>query len=189
MKKVILGLSGERGSFSEEAALHYVEKFNLDATLDYLIDMEGVLSALHLGDIDLGIFPVVNKRGGLVTMAFDAMGKYLFTPIDHFWMDVRQYFLVKPGVLPSDINQIVSHPQAILQCQRFLQSAYKDIKLIEWEDTAKAAKDLALGALDYKSAIIAPKRSAEMYQLEVIAEDIQDENPNLTAFIVAKRYI
>ncbi len=189
MKKVILGLSGERGSFSEEAALLYIEKSGIDATLDYLIDMEGVLSALHLGDIDIGVFPVVNKRGGLVTMAFDAMGKYLFTPIDHFWMDVRQYLLVKKGVQPNEIQQIVSHPQAILQCQRFLQNDYKDIKIIEWEDTAKAAKDLALGTLDYKSAIIAPLRSAEMYQLEVLSENIQDENPNLTAFIVAKRYI
>ena len=79
MKNTIkLGLSGAPGSFSEEAALLYAEREGLKSDLKYLIDMEGVLAALTRGEIDKGIFPVVNNQGGLVKQAFQAMGKYLF---------------------------------------------------------------------------------------------------------------
>jgi len=185
--KIKLGVSGDKGSFSEQAGLLYAQTVGLNPTLVYLTDMEKTLAAVSAGKIDIGIFPVVNFRGGLVKMAFTAMGKYLFTPIDEVWLDVRQCLLAAPKTKASQIKKIVSHPQAIAQCERFLQKNFSSAKLIEWEDTAKAAKDLAKGKLDKSSAVIAPERSAAIYGLEIIAKNIQDNHPNLTVFIVAKR--
>ena len=151
--------------------------------------MENVLSALNSGSIDLGIFPVVNSRGGLVHPAFDAMGKYQFKMIDEIWLDVKQSLLSKKNITKAEIRAVASHSQALTQCERYLEKEFPKIKLIEWEDTAKAARDLAEGKLKKNVAVIAPARCAEMYGLQVLDRNIQDTHPNLTTFIVVKKYL
>lgn len=187
-QKIKLGVSGDIGSFSEEAGLLYAERTNIDPSLVYLIDMENVLAAVEEGAVDIGILPVVNFRGGLVSMAYEAMGKHLFMPIDHLWLDVQQCLLVQKGETKDQIQHIVSHPQALAQCKQYLEKTCKDAKQIEWEDTAKAARDLAQGLLPSHSAVIAPMRAAQVYGLEVMASNIQQDHPNITIFIVVKKY-
>jgi len=60
-------------------------------------------------------------------------------------------------------------------------------KLNDWEDTAKAAKDLFEGRLVRDTAVIAPARSAQIYNLELLDKGIQDNHPNLTTFIIVKK--
>jgi prephenate dehydratase len=187
MKQIRLGLSGDLGSFSEEAALLYASKEKLNPTLIHLMDMEGVLSAIEREKIELGIFPVVNLLGGLVKPAFLAMGKHAFTPIHDLWLPIQQCLLVLPGTKIHQISQIVSHAQGLAQCQKYLQNQFKDIPQAEWIDTAKAAKDLSTGNLSPSTAVIAPEGCANLYGLEVLAKNIQDSSPNLTAFIVVKK--
>lgn len=186
MKKIRLGLSGDMGSFSEEAALMYANREKINPSLIHLIDMEGVLAAIEGREIELGIFPVVNLLGGLVKPAFLAMGKHAFTPIDDLWLTVQQCLLVLPGTKAHQISEIVSHPQGLAQCQQYLQKQFQGIPQRQWADTAKAAKDLSTGNLSPSTAVIAPERCASLYGLEVLAKNIQDSNPNLTAFIVVK---
>jgi len=186
--ELTIGVSGLAGSFSEEAALRYAKHASITAHLVYLIDMEGVLSALSQNKIDIGIFPVVNIHGGLVKPAFEAMGKYLFTPIDELWLDVNQCLLALPGMTLKQIQNIASHPQAFAQCKKYLNHKLMRVPHITWIDTAKAAKDLSDGILSNTTAVIAPARAAEIYHLDILEKNIQDHNPNLTAFIIAKRY-
>ncbi len=186
MKTLHLGLSGDLGSFSEEAALLYAEREKIKPSLVYLLDMEGVLAAIEGKEIDLGIFPVVNLLGGLVKPAFLAMGKHAFTPIDDLWLTVNQCLLVLPGTKTNQISQIVSHPQGLAQCQHYLKTQLPDIQQVEWVDTAKAAKDLSTGLLNSSTAVIAPARCASLYGLDILAKNIHDTNPNLTAFIVVR---
>ncbi len=183
-----LGVSGDAGSFSEEAGLLYSKNHHIHCTLDYLIDMEGVLAAVENGTVDMGIFPVVNLRGGLVRMAYDAMGNHQFKVIDELWLTVHQCLLVKSGVAINQIDRVVSHSQAIAQCKKYIQNNLAAAELIEWQDTAKAAKELSQGKLSPTSAVIAPERAAHIYGLDVIAKNIQDDNPNLTAFIIVKSH-
>jgi len=187
MNITILGVSGAVGSFSEEAAFEYVKRVGIKATMRYLIDMEGVLAAIDAGEVDIGIFPVVNLYGGLVMQAFKAMGRYLFTPIDEQWLLVNQCLLALPGTSKNEINQIISHSQGLAQCENYLKQNFRDLEYIEYIDTAKAAHDLAEGRLPLKSAVIAPKQAAHIYNLKIIDENIQDSNRNLTAFIIAKK--
>lgn len=188
IKKIHIGVSGDKGSFSEEAAILYSAGSGLEPKIFYLIDMEGVLSALNAGTIDLGIFPVVNSRGGLVHPAFKAMGKYQFKMIDEIWLDVKQSLLSKKNIVKTDITAVASHSQALAQCERYLEKEFPKIKLIEWEDTAKAARDLAEGKIKRNVAVIAPARCAKMYDLQVLDKNIQDAHPNLTTFIVVKKH-
>ena len=185
----VIGVSGDAGSFSEEAALVYAKRAGIHPLLAYLSDMEGVLLAIEAGGVDIGIFPVVNLSGGLVNSAFKAMGNHLFTPIDELWLEVNQCLLVLPGMRLDQIEHIVSHPQAFLQCAVYLQNQLKDVCRTEWINTAKSAKDLATGILSPTTAVIASRRSAELYGLATLASNIQDSHPNLTAFILAKKNI
>lgn len=180
----IIGVSGDKGSFSEEAGIIYAGREGLEPNISFSIDMEGVLRDLNNGKIDLGIFPVVNSRGGLVRPAFDAMGNYLFKVIDEVWMEVHQCIMMLPGTKKEDITKITTHSQAIAQCERYLKREFPQAELVEWTDTAKAAKDLSEGKISADSAVIAPSRSAQIYNLEIIDKGIQDNHPNLTTFIV-----
>lgn len=181
-----LGVSGDLGSFSEEAALLYAKQRGVTVALNYLINMEGVLAALDKQEIELGILPVVNLNGGLVKSAIEAMGRHLFIPIDEIWFNVNQCLLVLPGTDKLQITRIVSHPQGLAQCKHYIEKEFNKVDCVEWCDTAKAAKDLAQGRLDASCAVIAPERAAQIYSLEVVAKGIQNRNPNLTAFILVK---
>lgn len=183
------GVSGDRGSFSEEAALQYGKEKHINMSLIYLIDMEGVLQALEQGDIKLGILPVVNLTGGLVQPAFEAMGRHAFKLIDSFWLEVNQCLLAEKGTQLSEITHIASHPQGLLQCKDYLSKTMGKASLIEWCDTAQAALTLAQGVMPKYTAVIAPERCKDLYGLDLIAKNIQDTNPNLTAFIVVENVL
>ena len=186
MKKSRIALSGDPGSFSEEAAIIYSNRIGEELDLVYATDMEGVLQNMDESKALLGIFPVVNSRGGLVHPAFAAMGRHSFEMIDEIWMEVHQCLLVLPGKKKKDITHITTHSQAIDQCDRYIKQTFPKAILTEWDDTAKAAKDLAKGNFSDTTAVIAPMRSANLYGLEVLEKGIQDQHPNLTTFIVVK---
>jgi len=185
--KITIAVSGAEGSFSEEAGLLYAKKNRLNAQLIFAIDMEGVLKALDRKKAKIGIFPVVNSRGGLVNMAFEAMGKHLFNYTDDFNFEVHQCLMVLPGVTKKQIKKIATHYQAIAQCEKYIRKNFPKAKIIEWQDTAKAAHDLAKGVLKKDTAVIAPARSAQIYGLKLLEKSIQDYHPNLTTFIVVTK--
>lgn len=184
-----IAVSGEPGSFSEEAGMLYAQREGIDnPELIFSVDMEGALRDLNNETADRAIFPVVNSRGGLVRPAFHAMGNYTFKYIDELWMEIYQCLMVKPGTKLEDITAIASHSQALAQCSRHIDNEFPNVKQIEWEDTAKAARDLAEGNLPETTAVIASSRAAHRYELDMIEKGIQDSHPNLTTFIVAERH-
>lgn len=187
MNTLSIGVSGDEGSFSEEAGLLYSERAGISPTLSYLIDMEGVLSAVESGAVDLGVFPVANMRGGLVRPAFVAMGQHSFAVVDDMWMEVNQCLITKPGTTADMVQKIVSHPQALAQCQDYLARRFPSAEQIEWADTAKAVRDLASCAMNVGCAAIAPARAAKRYGMQVLETGIQDMKPNLTAFVVVRQ--
>lgn len=180
--KLRVGISGEAGSFSQEAAAFYGEKHNLDNyELVYLTSVEKVLKSLKNGDIDMGIFPVENSNGGMVYEAIYAMSKYNFSVKNIFEIDVRHCLLTKTN--NDQITTIYSHLQAIKQCRMYLKRTWPEAEIKEYSDTATAAKDLSVDKLNKNSAVIAPKKSAEIYNLQVKEENIQDLKFNFTTFL------
>jgi len=107
--------------------------------------------------------------------------------IGELWMEVFQCLMVLPGMQKEDITEIVSHSQALAQCERYLKNIFPSAPQREWQDTAKAAKDLHDGVLPSTTAVIAPARSAQIYELDIIGKGIQDQRPNLTTFIIVQK--
>jgi len=183
-----VGISGAKGSFSEEAARAYAKKNKVGKfTLKYLISVENVLAALEEGEVDIGIFPIQNSTGGIVTEAVRPMSKYNFKIRTVFDIDIKQNLLVKKGMKSEDVRAIVSHEQALKQCKGYLKREWPKTKLKAYEDTAKAAEDLAKGSLPKSTAVIASRTAAQVYKLKVLEAGIQDLKTNFTTFIAAVR--
>jgi len=184
-----IGISGAKGSFSEEAARAYAKKNKLKRfSLDYLISVENVLSALEQRAIGLGIFPIENSTGGVVTETVEGMAKHNFKLKKMFDIDIRQNLLVRKGVSRRSVKTITSHEQALRQCKGYLKKNWRGVKLKEYEDTAKAAEDLARGELPASTAVIASKAAADIYKLKILEAGIQDLKTNFTTFIAAEPF-
>ncbi len=183
-----IGISGAPGSFSEEAGETYVRKNGFEeARIVPLVSVENVLAVLATGEIERGIFPIENSNGGIVIEAVHAMAAHRFAIEGLFEIDVHHALLVAPGVNAEEITTITSHDQALKQCRQYLKRKWPGVEIVEYPDTAKAAKDVAEGTLPRTTAAIAPKRCATLYTLDVLEESIQDLKYNYTMFVVAVR--
>jgi len=183
-----IGISGGKGSFSEQAALYYCHKYKIsNFKIFYLISVERVLRNLNKNKIDLGIFPIENSNGGIVYEAVYAMAKYTFKIERIFEIDIRHNLLCLPSQKKKDIKKIASHPQALKQCRMYLKRKWPKAELIEWSDTAEAAKALAKGKLPKDTAVIAPFECANLYGLKILEENIQDLKFNFTTFLAVKK--
>lgn len=183
-----IGIMGVKGSFSEKAAENYIaDQFIEGGEIVPLVTAEGVLGALEAGEIDRGVFPIENSNGGIVIEAVHAMAKHRFSIERMFELDVHHMLLVKPGVTASQIDTVTSHDQAIKQCRMYIQRVWPDSEVTAYADTAKAAEDLSAGVLPANTAVIASRRCAELYGLEILEESVQDLKFNYTAFIVATK--
>ena len=181
-----IGVMGAKGSFSEEAGRTYARKNNIKKfDVDFLITAERVLSCLEDGTIDVGVFPIENSNGGIVIEAVYAMARHRFDINQMFEIEVDHNLLVKKGTTSDKVKTIVSHDQAIKQCRMYLKRIWPKVKIKEYADTAKAAEDLASGKLPPSTAVIASRRAAEVYGLDILEESIQDLKFNYTSFVAA----
>ena len=123
-------------------------------------------------------------------LAFIILLNLILTNKNRVGEDVNNYFATFnkiDGVSVGDIEEIHSHEQAIKQCKDYLAEKFWSKKLVEEDDTAKAAQDLAEGRLPKQVAVIASKFSAKKYGLNILENDIHDLKKNLTLFLAVKR--
>jgi len=188
MRKIKIGVSGGKGSFSEEAGNYYCAKNNIvNYELYYLETVENVLNFLENGKVDQGVFPIENSNGGIVLEAVYAMSRHNFQIKNIFEIDIKHQLLVLPARQKEEVKKIVSHPQVLKQCRMYLKRNWSQTELEEYPDTAGAAKDLREGKLNPHSAVIASQICAKLYDLKILERDIQDLKFNFTSFIVVQK--
>ncbi len=170
---------GPAGTFTEEAAARYDSK----AELVPCATIAAVAAAVRSGDAERGVAPVENSLQGAVTDTLDVLihgdgvsvyGE-LILPIVH-------HLLTKPGVMLADVRAIYSHPQALGQCRDYLDRHLPNVQLRASLSTAAAVEEMLKD--DVAAAAIAPRRAAEIYGAEVVAEGIHDNPNNATRFLV-----
>lgn len=186
---ITIAISGGRASFSEDAVENYIRKNDFkDVRIDYLVSIERVLSFLEVGKADLGIFPVTNSSSGVVEEALHAMAHHVFTVKEVFNIPVHLFLMGLPGISRDKIATIVSHPHIFKECEEYLKTQFPNVKLKEHPDTAKAAQELKSKMLSEGVAVIASRAAADLYDLEIIEENIQDQKNNYTTFVVVGKY-
>lgn len=184
-----IGVMGARGSFSEEAGRTYAKKWlkTKDFAVEYLITAEATLAALDSREIDIAILALENSTMGVVQSTVYAMAGHVFSIKRIFSIDVRHCLMIRKETTKKQIKTIVSQDPAIQQCKKYLAKKWPKTKIQLYEDTAKAAEDLANGTLPATCAVIASKAAAQAYGLTIVAESIQDLKNNNTTFIAATK--
>lgn len=188
-----IGIQGGPGSFNEEACHHYTRKNHIkDFELKYLYTTENVLKALNNDEVDFGQFAIHNSIGGIVRESIEALSKYNCEIIEEFEILINHCLLAFPGIGLGKIRTIMSHPQALAQCQSTLREKYPLLKQVSGEgnmiDQATAAKALSEGKLSKDIAVIASGVCAKLYDLTILDIGLQDRKDNLTSFLwVLKR--
>lgn len=185
--KTTIALSGVPGSFSEEAAHKFMLDHALDGELNYAVTADASLAAVADDKAEYAVIPLENHNGGIVYETVYATARYLYEVVSIFEIDVQQNLIVAPGTKKEDVTQIVSHQQGIAQCRFYLKREFPGVEYIEYADTALAAKDLAEGKFPDGTAVIASRRAAELYKMEILEPSIQDLKFNFTAFLAVNK--
>jgi prephenate dehydratase len=145
---------------------------------------EDAFSAISAGDVDLGMIPVENSVAGRVADIHHLMpGSGLHITAEHF-MPVRHQLLGVKGAKLEDVEFVESHVHALGQCRKIIRKL--GVKPVVAADTAGSAREVA-EAGDRHRAAIASRLAAEIYGLDILAHDIEDEDHNTTRFIVLSR--
>jgi len=183
MSTLEYGYLGPPGTFSEQAISTYCGTYG-GQTEDF-DSIRDIVEAVSADRVDLGLLPLENSLEGSVNLSLDLLYQHpelkLYREIV---LPIAQYLLAKPGVRKEEIKEIYSHPQAIAQSGEYLAAEFKDAKIIYTDSTAAAAKK----ALESRArAAVGSIRLAEIYELEIMAENLQGDLPNATRFVLAAK--
>lgn len=177
----VLGFLGPCGTHSEEAAAYINKICEQKWQLKPYRSIFDVINAAAKKDIDSCFVPIENSIEGSVRITLDtlALCTDLQIRMELVWK-VHNQLLVKNGT--NKITKIISHPQPLAQCRKYINKNYHDAEIIEVSSTAYAAKLVADGLEN--AAAIASKKSGELYGLATVDTDIQDNCDNATRFIL-----
>lgn len=174
-----IGYQGVEGSFSEEALRKY---FNSYDSIKNYEEFNDVFVALKNNEIQYAILPIENSYTGAITDVYDLLVKYNFYIVGEECIKINQHLMGMAGANIDEIEEIYSHPQGFAQSKEFL-SRYNNVKLIPYHNTAISAK-LVSDLKDNKKAAIGSKRAADIYNLSILKENINDKKDNHTKFII-----
>ncbi len=172
---------GPLGTFTEEALL--TQEDYSAAALEPMASIGDVLEAVGSGRADIGFVPIENAIDGVVRDTLDA----LIFDVDlliqrEVVLDVRLHLMAPRGAALRDVRRVVSYPVALAQCRRFFAEQLPDVEAVAANSTADAARQLGAHP-DRHTAAIAPRLAADLYNLTILAEDVEDFAGNQTRFV------
>ncbi len=172
-----IGFLGPRGSFSHLAATRH---FGSSVDCEPLSSIEDVFEGVSGGQCDFGLVPYENSISGGVSDTLDAFQRLDVTICAETPIAVSHALLAR--CLPTEIQRIYSKPQIFGQCRRWLNRHFPDAIRVPTSSSAAAVEAVAKGQPG--DAAIGSTLAAEIYQVEVIHERIQDDPDNVTRFLV-----
>lgn len=176
-KSAVVACQGVEGANSQIAC----DKLFDRPKIMYMSSFDSVFTAVDKGLCRYGILPIENSLQGSVIGVYDLMKKYSFHIVRSVRVKIDHMLLANIGVELKDIKEIYSHEQALAQCSDFLKDL-TNVKIIPCENTAVAAK-MVLESGRRDVAAISSKNCAELYNLRVLNDNIQNSANNYTRFI------
>lgn len=170
---------GEHGAYSEAAALEY---FGPGTETLPLQSFEDVFQAVSTGKCSAGLIPIENSLAGSIHRNYDLLLRNRDIHIvGEYHLRVNHCLMVLPGVAMDAVTTVHSHPQALAQCETSLKRM--GLKLVAEYDTAGSARMIKEKG-DRSAAALAHKRAADVYGLDVLAENMEDDPANYTRFLM-----
>ncbi len=178
----VVAIQGVKGSFHHIVSQQFFEKpvdviecLTFDRGVDSLITKE----------CDAAIMALENSIVGSIIPNYALIDKYDLHVVGEHYLDIQHNLMALPNQRIEDIEEVYSHPMALLQCKEFFKQ-YPHIKLVEDKDTAEVAQRIQEKKLKGIGAI-ASTMAADIFELDVLATSIQTIKHNETRFVIVKR--
>ena len=174
-----LAFLGPSGTYTEEAALLY----DPSAELRPYPNISAVGQAVAANETEQGVAPIENSIEGSVNFTLDLLvsENSLFISYE-IVIPIEHYLMGQPGTRLEEVQVVYSHPQALAQCRDYLERNFTNAVRSASLSTAQAVGDAM--SSDAPAVAIAPRRSAALYNAEILASGIQDVAANATRFVV-----
>jgi prephenate dehydratase len=172
-----IAFQGERGAFSEEAA---VKLLGEEISLVPRPTFGSMFAAIGEGAADLILAPVENSLYGSVYECYDLLLASRLTITAEVVVPIAHNLIGPPGATLGGVRVVQSHPVALGQCTRFF-AEHPEIRRVVAEDTAGSAREVVRGG-DPSRAAIASRRAAEVYGGAILKEHLEDHRENYTRF-------
>lgn len=178
-RKLSVAIQGERGSFSEEAALRLLgEKAEVHCCKHFNEVVERTLK----GASRYCLLPIENSLTGSIYKNYDLLLRHKLRILREVYLRIEHHLIVLPGVRFGQIETVLSHPVALEQCEKFFE-AHPRLRRRSAYDTSGSVKRLFEENLRNCGAI-ASRRAAEFYGGEILASGIEDNKANFTRFVL-----
>jgi chorismate mutase/prephenate dehydratase len=171
--------SGIRGSYGEEASLSY---FKGVGELLPCQTFEDVFKALDTNKCDYGVLPIENSSTGSIASVYDLLSQYHYFIVGEEEVCVQHCLLAPKGSNLDTITEIYSHPQGFAQSQTYINK-HPEWQCIPYYNTAISAAYVAQKN-DCHLGAIASKNASKIYDLEILAENINFSQKNVTRFVI-----
>ncbi|KAK2643553.1 hypothetical protein Ddye_025316 [Dipteronia dyeriana] len=147
---------------------------------------EVAFQAVELWIADRAVLPVENSLGGSIHRNYDLLLRHRLHIVGEVQLPVHHCLLALPGVRKEYLTRVISHPQALSQCELTLTKLGLNVAREAVDDTAGAAEYIAANNLR-DTAAIASARAADLYGMQILADGIQDDSSNVTRFVMLAR--
>ena len=175
-----VAFQGEAGAYSEQAVFNYFGKVETKPCESFDVVFDSVVS----DECEQGLIPIENSLAGSIHQNYDLLLRHDLHIVGEYLLRVQHCLIALPGVIKDDIKKAISHPQALGQCAGYLRS--HGIKAEQAYDTAGSVKMLKeSGVRD--TAAIASRRAAELYEMQIVEDGIEDNPENYTRFLAVSK--
>jgi prephenate dehydratase len=176
-----IAIQGAEGSNHHKVARDfYGDNVQLKECLSFDVLVDSLLDKTS----DKGVMAIENTIAGSIIPNYALIDANNLHISGEEYLNIHHHLMVFPGQKIEDIKEVCSHPMALLQCKEFFKK-HPHIKLVEDVDTAEVAKRISKNKLKGVAAI-APKLAAEIFELEVIEDEIQTMKDNATRFVIVQ---
>jgi prephenate dehydratase len=173
-----VAFQGIKGAYSESAIYQF---FGADTPTVACKSLDGIFETVERGQADLGLLPVENALTGSIPLAYELLMERDLRICAEVILHIQHTLMAAPGVKLADLKRVRSTLHSLNQCDKFINR--HNLEPITSFDTAGSARDLA----DHPEpdlGVIASQLSAEIYNLEILEEAIEDAPFNYTRFFV-----
>lgn len=178
-RRIRVAFQGERGAFSEEAALQLLGH---EIELVPQKTFAALYNSIDSGEADYVLAPVSNTIAGPVQASVELLQQSSLQTLDEIELQIEQHLIGCPDATLTNLESVQSHPVALAQCKRFF-AEHPRLQPVTADDTAGSVAEIMQRG-DPTRAAIAGRRAAEIYGASIIRESIQDQPENFTRFVL-----
>lgn len=180
--KQTIAIQGVQGSNHHKVAQLY---FGNEVQLDECLSFDVLVNSLLTGKSDYAIMAIENTIAGSIIPNYALIDANNIHINGEYYLNIHHHLMALPNQTIDDIQEVCSHPMALLQCKEFFKQ-YPHIKLVEDVDTAEVARRIHEQQLQGIAAI-ATKTAAELFELNVLSTEIQTIKSNATRFVILQK--